>query len=67
MSKEKPNKVMSRMCNRHMNYVKECPRCNHVIPCEEHLDRARNLKVITPVYRKPVIYKGKNYKQEETV
>ena len=63
MAKIKPNRIMSRMCHRHERYVKECPRCNVEVPCDEHMDYVRNLKVITPVYRVKQVYKGKQYNQ----
>lgn len=56
-----PERIMSRMCHRHPTPVAECPRCNVEIPCEVHMDYARNQKVITPVYRKTTAYKGKQY------
>jgi hypothetical protein len=50
--KDRPKRVMSRMCHRHERPAKECPMCEELIPCEEHLDQNRNFKTIVPVYRK---------------
>lgn len=56
-----------RVCKRHVNYVKLCPQCNTPVQGEAHIDLARKLRVITPVYRKLVVYKGKSYKKPQEV
>ena len=56
-----------RVCKRqHKDYVKECPDCNVPVLGEEHQDKARNLLVTVPRYRKQIVYKGKDYKRPNT-
>ena len=41
-----------RMCSRHKEYVKECPRCQVMGKVEEHNDSARKVKPTVCVYKK---------------
>jgi hypothetical protein len=57
--KHKPTKLgLARICPRHKDYVKECPRCNREINLERHASG-----VIVPVYRVRIKQKENKYAQ----